>query len=455
MNSHQLYLILRARWSTVVLVMAGCIAFAVLVSLIMHPKYTGKTELVIDAKADPSAGAAGTLGPLLASYVITESEIVASQRVARLVVKMLKLDQDPDFRRRWIKETEGRQEITPWLADLILDRVRVTPTKDSNVISIVVKWPTAQGAADVANAFAQATIDTSIDLKVEPAKQYAAYFDQQAKALRAALDVKRKRLSDFQNANGIVATDDKLDVENARLTELSTELVTIQGLRQDSQSRQREIGANNEALPEVMDSMVIHSLKQDLATAEAKRADIASSLGKNHPDYKSAESQVVDLRNRINQEVDKITASLGTANQVNVRRENEVKMALEAQKKRVLELKHQHDEAADLENDVTTAQRDLDAVTDRLAQSNLESVTQQTNVVQLSRAMPPLKPTSPNWLLNIAVGLFLGAAAGVGAAVFKETRDPLIREESDLTRYAEVPLLARIGMIKQLKLGAI
>jgi chain length determinant protein EpsF len=454
MNSHQLYLVLRARWGTVVLGLAGCIALAVLASLIMHPKYTGKTDLVIDAKSDPSSGVPGTLGPLLASYVITESQIVASERVARLVVKMLKFDQDPDFRARWMKDTQGKQDITTWLANLILDRIRVTPTKDSNVINIAVKWPTAQGAADVANAFAQATIDTSIDLKVEPARQYAAYFDEQAKALRAALDVKRKRLSDFQSANGIVATDDKLDVENARLTELSTELVTIQGLRQDSQSRQRQIGANNDALPEVMDSTVIHSLKENLATAQAKQADIASSLGRNHPDYKAAVSQVNDLRHRIDQEVEKITASLGTTNQVNVRRENEVRLALEAQKKRVLELKHQHDVAADLESDVTTAQRDLDSVTDRLAQSNLESLTQQTNVVQLSRAMPPLKPTSPNWLLNIAIGLFLGIGSGIGAAVFRERRDPVIREESDLTQYADLPLLARIGMIKKMKAAA-
>jgi capsular polysaccharide biosynthesis protein len=68
--------------------------------------------------------------------------------------------------------------------------------------------------------------------------------------------------------------------------------------------------------------------------------------------------------------------------------------------------------------------------------------------------MPPLKPTSPNWLLNIAIGLFLGIGSGIGAAVFRERRDPVIREESDLTQYADLPLLARIGMIKKMKAAA-
>jgi len=40
-----------------------------------------------------------------------------------------------------------------------------------------------------------------------------------------------------------------------------------------------------------------------------------------------------------------------------------------------MQLKHQRDEGAVLQNDVVTAQRNLDAVTQRLAQSNLQSQT--------------------------------------------------------------------------------
>jgi len=40
-------------------------------------------------------------------------------------------------------------------------------------------------AATLANAFAQAAIETDIELKIEPAKQYAGWFDQRSRALRA------------------------------------------------------------------------------------------------------------------------------------------------------------------------------------------------------------------------------------------------------------------------------
>src|SRR5229473_1062632 len=109
------------------------------------------------------------------------------------------------------------------------------------------------------------------------------WFDERSRALRADLQAKQKLLSDFQSKNGIIATDEKLDVENARLAELSTELVTIQGLRQDSQSRQHQVGSDVSTLPEVLQSPVIQSLKAALSQSEAKRPDMASRLGKNHP----------------------------------------------------------------------------------------------------------------------------------------------------------------------------
>jgi len=285
-------------------------------------------------------------------------------------------------------------------------------------------------------------------LKVEPAKQYATWFDQRSRALRADLEAKQKLLSDFQSKNGIIATDEKLDVENARLAELSTELVTIQGLRQDSQSRQRQVGADINSLPEVLQSPVIQSLKAALAQAEAKRPDIAARLGKNHPDYQAVEGEISNLRSRIAQESANIAASLGSTTQVNVRRENDVRQALEAQKKRVLELKYQHDQAANFQSDVTAAQRDLDEVSQRLAQSNLESLMQQTNVVQLSTAFVPKSPSSPKLIINLILAIFLGGVLGIGAAVATEMRNRRVREDEDMVEILGVPLLGKIGFIQ-------
>jgi chain length determinant protein EpsF len=457
MSLSQILVILRARWRMVFGVFGGVLAFVLVLTLFWPKQYTASSSLVVDAKSDPVSGASGggvVSEQLLASYVNTQSDVIASRRVAQRVVKTLKLEADPALMQRWRSATKGVGDFNIWLADYLVTKkltvapVHDSPTHASNVIEISVSWPNADRAAALANAFAQAAIETNIELKVEPAKLYANWFNQRSRALRDDLVAKQKRLSDYQNSSGLVATDEKLDVENARLAELSTQLVTIQGLREESQSRQRGAGGGNiESLPEVLQSPVIQALKAELSQAEARQPDIAARLGKNHPDYQAAVAEIANLRQRIARESANIAASLGNTTQVNVRREAEVRQALEAQKNKVLELKHAHDQAAILQSDVNSAQRDLDAVSERYAQSSLESQSSLTNVVQLTSASPPLFPSSPKLLLNTLIGIFMGGLCGVGVALFLEALHPRVRLDEDLLNLLGVPILGKIGSI--------
>ena len=457
MSLSQILVILRARWRMVFGVFGGVLAFVLVLTLFWPKQYTASSSLVVDAKSDPVTGTSGggvVSEQLLASYVNTQTDVIASRRVAQRVVKTLKLEADPALMQRWRSATKGVGDFNIWLADYLVTKkltvapVHDSPTHASNVIEISVSWPNAERAAALANAFAQAAIETNIELKVEPAKLYANWFNQRSRALRDDLVAKQKRLSDYQNSTGLVATDEKLDVENARLAELSTQLVTIQGLREESQSRQRGAGGGNiESLPEVLQSPVIQALKAELSQAEARQPDIAARLGKNHPDYQAAVAEIANLRQRIARESANIAASLGNTTQVNVRREAEVRQALEAQKNKVLELKHAHDQAAILQSDVNSAQRDLDAVSERYAQSSLESQSSLTNVVQLTSASPPLLPSSPRLLLNALIGIFMGGLCGIGVALFLEALHPRVRLDEDLLNLLGVPILGKIGSI--------
>jgi chain length determinant protein EpsF len=379
----------------------------------------------------------------------TQVDIISSERVALQVVKNLKLDRDEDFRNEWQKSTGGRGTLADWLATNLDHALTVAPSRESNVVNISVTWPDANAATALANAFAQAYIDTTIELKVEPARQYASWFAERSRALRDDLKAKQKRLSDYQIATGLVATDERLDIENARLNELSTELVTIQEQRDDSQSRQSQGHAGDiESLPEVLQSPMVSGLKADLSRAEAARQDIEARLGKNHPDYQTNQAEITRLRERIAEESAKVVASLGSTTQVNRRRESDLQAELEAQKKRILDLRQQHDEAADLQFDVQTAQRNLDAVMQRLAMSNLESQTQQTNVVLLTPAVEPLARSSPRLALNAAIGLFFGILLGGGTALLLEIRERRIRSDDEFPALLGVPLLGSFGAVK-------
>ena len=85
-------------------------------------------------------------------------------------------------------------------------------------------------AAALANAFVQAYTDTTLELRVDPARQYSGFFDSRAKAYRDNFEKAQDRLAQFQKEKGLLVTDERLDIETARLAELSSQLVGLQAL---------------------------------------------------------------------------------------------------------------------------------------------------------------------------------------------------------------------------------
>ena len=259
MTFQQFLLILRARWLVILLTFMVVVGTAVGVSLVMPKKYAASAAVLVDVKTpDPILGALMP-GMMTPGYMATQIDIIQSDRVARRVVQMLKIDQNASARQQWQEETAGRGSIEAYFADLLSKQLDVKPSRESNVINITYKSGEPQFAAVIANAFAQAYIDTNVELRVDPAKQYAGWFDQRTKGLRDQLEAAQTRLSQFQRENGIINADERLDVENARLQELSSQLVAMQALRAETSSRQAQAG-NTETLPEVLQSGLVQSL---------------------------------------------------------------------------------------------------------------------------------------------------------------------------------------------------
>jgi chain length determinant protein EpsF len=443
-NFSRFILIVRARWRVTTAIFGSVILLSLLLTLLMPRQYTATASVVIDTRPDPVAGTANP-AQLVEAYLATQLDIAGSEEVARRVVTSLKLDQNTEFRREWQKDTAGSADLVAWLARKLLKKTTVAPTKESNVIAFAVKWPDREMAAALANGFSRAFIDTTIDMKVEPAKEYAEWFDKRSRAVHTKLEASSKRLSDFENKTGITTTDEKLDVENARLSDLSTQLTSMEAERQQSESKAKEIEGSPDTAPDVVGNELIRGLKTQLAESEARLKHVAASSGPNHPDYAAAEGEVSSLRGRIAEETRRIVSSLRDAAQIDLRREREITAALDAQRRRVLDLKGDHDRLAVMQGDVTSAQNELDAVSQRLAQSSLEGLITQTNAIPLTAAVAEWKPSSPKLMLNLALGFVLGAIASISWVMARETTDPRVRSHEDLLRLLSVPVLGTIG----------
>jgi uncharacterized protein involved in exopolysaccharide biosynthesis len=98
-----------------------------------------------------------------------------------------------------------------------------------------------------------------------------------------------------------------------------------------------------------------------------------------------------------------------------------------------------------LQNDVGTAQKAYDAVTERLNLMKLQSGLPTTNVQQVDRAVPPLLPTSPNIPLLTLLALLLGAVLGVLVAMALEWRRPVVRSAGGLFDSTDIPVIGSLS----------
>ncbi|WP_457390617.1 chain length determinant protein EpsF [Roseateles sp. P5_E1] len=442
MNFVQFLAILRARYKMALGVFAAIVVLALALSLAWPKSYTATASVVIDStKPDPLAAVLfpGGVNP---SLIATQIDVIQSDRVAFKVVRNLKLNENPQIREQWQSATDGTGSIEQWLNVLFQKSLDVKPSRESNVVTVTYKAADPKFAAALANAFVQAYLETNVEMRVEPARLYSSFFDQRAKEARDVLEKAQSKLSDFQKDKGIIATDERLDVENGRLNELSSQYVGLQSLASDSVSRQaaaRGVGADR--MQEVLNNPLIAGLKADQARLQARLQELTSKLGEQNPQVIEARANLAELKARIDAETTKVGSSLGIANNINQQRAGEIKAALEAQRAKVLQMKAVRDDGAVLVRDVDNAQRTYDMVMQRFNQSTMESLATQSNVSVLSQAIPPLTPSAPKIVLNMAVAIFAGTLLAVAVVVAMEMLDRRVRSVEDVAQAVGLPII--------------
>lgn len=406
------------RWRLMLSMMIVSLATTIVLTYSLPVKYTATATLIIDFNAPELDN--DVLSPLLQpNYMTTQVGIIQSHHVALRVVDNLKLADNADWRAQLIEETDGQGDIRHWLAATLLEDLAVVDDSKSRLVTIGYTAKDRQFAAAVANAFATEYDKTNLELSVNPARKSAEQFSNLLVDLRAKVDQAQSKLSRHQRIHNIFAVDEKLDIETARLTELSSRLVAAQENTRVSETQLRQVrdlqptGRSLDALPQLLSNSFVQHLKTQLGRKQTELAQISSNVGKQHPQYQSLSVEVQTLRSALAREI--ATVVTGIENQVEQTRSLEQSLmdAVNHQKAKVMELKTVRDQVPALSRDVESAQSDYKNALAQYSQSTVQSRLNQTNVTILNPARVPVAPSFPNWKMNIALSIALGGTVAL------------------------------------------
>jgi chain length determinant protein EpsF len=450
MDLKQYILALGARRKAFFVALIATIVTAIAVALIVPKKYVATASLMMDAR-DEQTMSPGRLSPReRATYLQTQVDLLMSNRISTQVARDLKLAQRPGVREAWEQDTGGLGSIDEWIAEGLRLKLDID-TSVSSLVLVGFSSDDPKYAAEVANGFAKAYLETVLQLRTEPTREAAKWFDEQLKTLRTQVVQAQTRLNSYQKQKGILAEDARLDVESTRLAELSTQLMVARNATYDALSRYKqatevvESGVSPEAIPDVLSNAHLNALKVDLSRVEGRLEQESAVLGPNHPGYLRTTAEVQGLREKLKSETRKLVAGLGNAVQQSRKREADLQTAIEAQNQRLLNVKDYRIDMAAMTRDIEAAQRSYDTVLTRYMSNKIDATANTTNVMLLSPASEPIKPVHPKVGLIAGLSVVLGLLLAAGIVYVLEMLDRRVRSRFDLESRLAVPSLGRLS----------
>lgn len=480
----KLFLILYRRVRLIFSIISVAVLIAGLITYLTPKMYMATASLNFEFSANP----VDSRGSVFAedTYISTQVGIIESQHVAQEVENSLieyertrliaaldakhsTIDQLKDLIKSPIRslfsdnsdpahqsrggETLQINSAYTWLARAIGYDLLVEPNLNSRIVDVSYLSTDPQIAALMAGRFAEAYIATNLQMTIDPAHKSKVWFDAQLKSLRKRLEEAQSRLTAYQQKEGIVSSDERLDTENARLNDLSEQLVVAQQATRNAVTEQEKLkevmgrGASLMTFRPVFDNSIVQNIKSEIRDLQARLVENSNSLGKNHPKMKKLNSELSAARKRLDLEVQTITDGINNAADLSRDRQRDLEKTLEAQKTLVLDLKNEHDRIAVLQREVESAHSTFNAALTQLNTTSMQSMVDQTNVTIVDRPNIPTRHSTPRAALNIALGLLVGLLLGVGLAVFMELFVRRVYSREDLIMEIGIPLLGHLKKV--------
>ncbi|CAN5198017.1 polysaccharide biosynthesis tyrosine autokinase [soil metagenome] len=451
---------LRRRWLIMTLVSLGIFGLGVTLVMMMTPQYSATARVRIDPSRNPLNKDAGQAQESLSPEAIeTEVTTINSLDLARKVVRDLKLGNAPEFT-KGVQAPEGTV-LSPGDRELALaanplKKLDVGRDKLTYILDISFDSRDPLMAARVANGFADSYLASKVGSDSGAAQRQAGWFRKQladlGEEVRAAdAQVARYRaqagIAEGGNngARGITITDQQISPISTELASAQSEAAAANAIL--AAARAQAVRGASDSISEVLSSSVITDLRRQRAEILRNMGEIQARYGERHPESVKVRDQLASIDMQIKDETSRVLASLRSS-------------ALAANA-RVASLQGTMNDLAGKQASNTQAsvlalslEREADAKRaqyEKLAQLSMDSTQKAQNSIGtaeiIERAKTPMKPSSPNKPLLIALALIVGIAAGSGIITVQELMVTGFRSKDELERRLNLPLLAAVPAV--------
>jgi polysaccharide biosynthesis transport protein len=494
-----LFSIARVLWRRkvlIILITALLTTFAFAICQFLIPRYSATAQVMIDpgqpriADAMPAVLAGSSADAL---QVESEARALQSRNLAERVVQELRLDLNPEFNPppqppgllavifgpamemiadiwRVVKSevqallgspapVGGRADVDPNQALLnsmvgqFLSQLDVSTDGRSRVIGVTFTSQNPETAAKLANALTEFYITAKVERKFEATRGANEWLNARLVELRQQVKMTEDAVENYRAEHGLLANGDDttFSPSTRETTDLMSQLAAARSQRADAEARLHEAqGADGgtSAIPEVLDSGMIQSLKLREAEIQQRLSELSQRVGRNHPDFLGAQAELREIQAKIASEIQKAIARLKNELAVAISRETALNTRIEELKTEAGKQDQVQVQLRALEREAAATRGLLETFLARAQETNNQQGYQQPDAHIVSQASVPGGPSFPKKTLLILAGFVGSLGFSVLLAFLLEAMDSGFRSEEQVEKSLGI---ASLGLIPSLK----
>ena len=461
---------------------AAVMALAFLVLLTIAPRYTATAQVLLEPRKEKVFGADNILPELNldSGNIDSQLAVIQSINMLRRVVEKEKLTADAEFGQAppagllslllgLFASEDAQQTALAKPDDAIppdvlrsIGRLRnaleVTRVNRTYILSIAVTSADPAKATRLANAVADAYVVDQLDARYDAAKRASTWLADRMEGLQDQLRQSEQAVAAFRKEHNLQATgsgDNKITISDQQLSDLNGKLIAARADVAEKRAKYEQAvhvtthGGNLQAIPDVVRSNVISSLRTQQAEVARKEADLSAHYGDQHPLVINTRAERRDIERSISAEVQRILVNLKNDYDVAKSREDSLQASL-------YEVTGQTGQ----DNGVAVRLRELE----RLNTANktlFDNFLSRTNITReqasfeerearvISPATKPSAPSFPKKGLVEALAGVVGLLLGVGGSVALDMLNSGFMTPRELEDKVGYPVLAAIPLLAE------
>lgn len=446
---------LRRRWKTLTAITLIVLLAVLAAVMLITPKYVATARLRVEPTQSALVGQVPTGSNMPdQSIVETEASVMRSHDLAVQVVRKMNLDQDIEFTKNLppltadASRAERGARIND-VADFVADQVSVSREKATYVIDLSFESIDPVKAARLANAYAEAYIESNLSRRAGTASRQATMLQRRLQELARTAQNADAQLAQYRASAGIVG-EGAVSVTDQQISPLAGQVATAESEAAAARSKlavaQRQAASGGStAVSAVLGSNVISNLRGQRAALVSQFSEISTRYGPRHPETLRIKEQLQAIDQQIQDEATRVIgglqsdASAATARAASLRGELQRLKGTQAVETRSTVAADSYKRRADAAHQAYNQAAELAQRTNQIAANPLS----QAQLVE--GATVPQKPAAPNKKMLVAAGVGLAILLGCIVVAGQELLSSGLRTRGDLERLG-VPLIAAVPL---------